>query len=104
LTLFSVQQRTHEVAVRLALGARAHQVNGLVVGRTMRFALLGLAAGVAASAGFAVLLKNALFGVDAHDPLVFTGVPAMLTSATLAAAYLPARRASQLDPVAVLRE
>jgi len=104
LTLYSVQQRTHEVAVRLALGARAHQVNRLVLGRTMRFALLGIAAGVAASAGFTSLLKNALFGVDAHDPLVFTVVPAVLTSAALAAAYLPARRASRLDPVAVLRE
>ncbi|HTM32978.1 MAG TPA: FtsX-like permease family protein, partial [Vicinamibacterales bacterium] len=96
-------QRTHEMAIRLAVGAQPHAVRRLVVGRTMRIGFWGIAAGVTASAGFATWLRSSLYGVDAHDPLVFTVVPAMLACAVLAAAYLPARRASQLDPVVVLR-
>ena len=104
LTLYAVTQRTHEMAIRLAVGAQPHAVRRLVVGRTMRIGLWGIAAGVTASAGFATWLRSSLYGVDAHDPLVFTVVPVMLACAVLAAAYLPARRASQLDPVVVLRE
>jgi ABC-type antimicrobial peptide transport system permease subunit len=104
LTLYTVQRRTHEVAIRLAVGAQPHAVRRLVLGRTMRIGLCGIAAGVIASAGFATLLRSSLYGVDAHDPLVFAVVPALLTSAVLAAAYLPASRASKLDPVAILRE
>jgi putative ABC transport system permease protein len=104
LTLYSVEQRTQEVAVRLALGARAHQVHRLVLGRMIRIALLGIAAGVAASAGCATLLRTALYDVGAHDPLVFTAVPVVLATAALAAAYLPSRRASNIDPVVILRE
>jgi len=103
LTLYAVTQRTHEMAIRLAVGAQPHAVRRLVVGRTMRIGFWGIAAGVTASAGFATWLRSSLYGVDAHDPLVFTVVPAMLACAVLAAAYLPARRASQLDPVVVLR-
>ncbi len=100
----SVQQRTHELGVRLALGAQASGVRRMVVWESIRIVLVGTAIGVAGAASLSVLLTALLFGVSGHDPLTFTSVPAVLVAAALGGAYIPARRASSVDPLVVLRE
>jgi ABC-type antimicrobial peptide transport system permease subunit len=102
--LYAAQQRTRELAIRLALGAQAHHLRALMLGGSMRITMVGLLAGVAAAAGLTTLLQGMLVGVGPHDPTVFVAAPVALGAATLAAAYLPTRRASTLDPVVVLRE
>jgi putative ABC transport system permease protein len=100
----SAQQRTHELGVRLALGAQISSVRRMVVWETIRIVLVGTAIGVAAATALSALLTALLFGVSGHDPLTFTSVPAVLVAAALGGAYLPARRASAVDPLVVLRE
>ena len=100
----SAQQRSHELGVRLALGAPAASVRRIVVWESIRVVLVGAAVGVTAAAGLSALLATMLFGVTEHDPLTFVTVPAFLVAAAFAGAYLPARRASIVDPLLVLRE
>ena len=100
----SVQQRSHELGVRIALGAQASRIRRMVVRESMRDVLVGATAGVAAAAGLSVLLTSLLFGVSGHDPLTFGSVPLLLVAAAAGGAYLPARRASAVDPIVVLRE
>lgn len=100
---YSVQQRTQEIGIRLALGARQAQVRTMVVLEGMRLALAGAAIGLAAAFLFARLLAEFLFGVQARDLVVFLTVPALLSAVALAAAWLPALRASRIDPVIALR-
>ena len=100
----SAQQRTHEMGVRLALGAPASSVRRMVVWESMRVVLVGAAMGVTAAAGLSALLATMLFGVTEHDPLTFITVPAFLVASAFAGAYVPARRASIVDPLVVLRE
>ena len=103
LMAYSVEQRTQEIGIRLALGAQAAEVKNMVVFQGMRLALVGVAVGVAAAFGLARLIATFLFGVSAHDSLVFVGVPTLLTAVALLAVWVPARRASRIDPIIALR-
>ncbi|HEY6400131.1 MAG TPA: FtsX-like permease family protein, partial [Blastocatellia bacterium] len=100
---YSVTQRAREISLRVALGAQAGHILKLVIGRGMRPPMLGVAIGLAASAALARLLKGLLFEVSATDPLTFIGVALLLTSVTLLAALVPARRAMRVDPMIALR-
>ena len=103
LMAYSVEQRTQEIGIRLALGAQTSQVRRMVVRQGMMLALAGVVIGLAAAFGLARLITAFLFGVTATDPLVFAGVPLLLTAVALLAVWLPARRASAVDPLIALR-
>ena len=103
LMAYSVQQRTQEIGIRLALGAQTSQVRRMVVSQGMILALVGVAIGLAASFGLARLITTFLFGVTAKDPAVFSGVPLLLAAVAFLAVWLPARRASRVDPLIALR-
>ena len=103
LMAYSVEQRTQEIGIRMALGAQADQVRRMVVGQGMALALVGVVIGLGASFGLAQLITSFLFGVKARDPLAFTAVPLVLTLVALVAVWLPARRASKVDPIIALR-
>jgi len=100
---YAVSQRTHELGVRMALGARREDVLGLVLGGALRLIGIGLLIGVPAALGLSQLLRGALYGVSATDPLTFILIPAVLASVALAATYVPARRATRVDPATALR-
>jgi putative ABC transport system permease protein len=100
---YTVQQRAHEVGVRLALGAEARTVRNMVMGQGMIVALPGILLGVATAFGLARVLDGFLFGVTAHDPLVFLSVPLLLSAVAFVAVWLPSRLASRVNPVVALR-
>jgi predicted lysophospholipase L1 biosynthesis ABC-type transport system permease subunit len=103
LMAYSVEQRTQEIGIRLALGASVQQVRNMVVRQGMLLALVGVVLGVASAFGLARLVQTMLYGVTTRDPLVFAGVPVVLTAVAFLAVYLPARQASRVDPVTALR-
>jgi predicted permease len=103
LMAYSVEQRTQEIGIRLALGASAPHVKNMVVMQGMRLAVIGILIGLASAFGMARLMQAMLFGVTTRDPLVFAGVPLLLTVVAFLAVWLPARRASQVDPMVALR-
>jgi predicted permease len=103
LMAYSVEQRTQEIGIRLALGAQSTQVKNMVILQGMRLAILGVTLGVAAAFGLARFIAGFLYGTTARDPLVFAGVPVLLTIVALAAVWIPARRASRVDPIIALR-
>jgi predicted permease len=103
LMAYSVEQRTQEIGIRLALGAQASQVKNMVVRQGMVLALVGVVIGLGASFWLARLITTFLFGVTARDPLVFGGIPLLLSAVALLAVWLPARRASKVDPLIALR-
>jgi len=100
---YGVSKRTHEIGIRMALGARRHDVLGLVVRRGMKLALIGVGAGLAGALAASRVLQSLLFEVQPFDPLVFLLVTLTLTAVALLACWLPARRASKVDPMEALR-
>jgi predicted permease len=100
---YLVGQRTHEIGVRVSLGAQPNDVLRLVLGHGARMALLGVAIGVAVALALTRLMSRLLFGVSPSDPLTFAGVAILLTLVALVACYIPARRAMRVDPLVALR-
>lgn len=100
---YSVNQQTREIGIRMAMGAQTGRVLRLVVGQGLRLAFAGLALGLLVAFLSMRLLASLLFGVSVHDPITFAGVPLILTFAAVLACYIPARRASKVDPIIALR-
>jgi len=103
LTAYSVSRRTHEIGLRVALGASQSQILRLVVGRGLVTSLIGAGVGLAAAFELTRGLSGMLYGVTATDPLVFAGVPLLLIAVSVLASYVPARKATHIDPLVALR-
>ena len=103
LTAYTVQQRTHDIGVRLALGATGAQVRCMLVMEGLRRAATGIAIGLASAFGVSRVLAALLFGVTPRDPVTFVAVPLVLASVVLAAVWIPALRATRIDPALALR-
>ena len=99
----TVQQRTHEIGIRIALGAGAGEVLRLVVGRGLALAGIGVTMGLVASFGLTRLMSSLLYGVKANDLITFTTVAALLSAVAALACYIPARRATRVDSITALR-
>jgi putative ABC transport system permease protein len=100
---YSVNQRTREIGVRVALGAQPRDVLRLIVGEGMRIAVIGVGAGLIAGVALGRAVSSLLYGIGVHDPATFTYVAALLMSVALAACAIPARRAARVDPMVALR-
>jgi ABC-type antimicrobial peptide transport system permease subunit len=100
---YSVTQRTHEIGVRMALGADRSDVHNMILREGLARGLIGVACGMCAAFFLVRLLADLLYGVSVWDPAVFLAVPAFLVLLSTVAAWIPARRAAQLDPVQALR-
>jgi putative ABC transport system permease protein len=96
-------RRKRELGIRVALGASDRSVRALVIGRSVRLAVWGWAAGLVLSLGITKLLASLLFQTSARDPVIFLGMPGLLGGLVLVACYLPARQASRVDPLVALR-
>jgi len=103
LMAYSVQPRTQELGIRMALGADRSRIRKLVVWQGMQLAIAGVILGVCAAFGLTRLIASFLFGVKSWDPVVFVTVPIVLAGVALLAAWLPATRAPNLDPMTALR-
>jgi len=103
LMAYSVQQRTQEIGIRMALGAESGHVRNMVVLQGMRLALAGIVLGIPSALLLSRLIASMLFGVTARDPVVFGGVAVVLSAVALIATYVPALRATRIDPIVALR-
>jgi len=100
---YSVTQRTQEIGIRMAFGASAADLRAQILGQTMTLAAVGMLLGVTASWILARTISSLLFGITPSDPATFIGMVVVLTAVAAVAGYLPARRASKIDPMAALR-
>jgi putative ABC transport system permease protein len=100
---YSVSRRTREIGVRVALGAATGDVMRMILGQGLRTIFIGVAAGITGALALTRTVKSLLFGVTATDPLTFGGVTLLLVGTALLACYIPARRATQVDPMVALR-
>jgi predicted permease len=100
---YSVNQQAREIGIRMAMGAQSGRILRLVVGQGMRLAIAGLVLGTLIALAATRVLSSLLFGVSAHDPLIFGGVSLILATAAILACYIPARRATKVDPTIALR-
>jgi putative ABC transport system permease protein len=100
---YSVEQRVREIGVRVALGANKREIFRLIIGNGMRLALVGTAVGVPAALALTRLMGGMLSGITSADPLTYIAVVGMLLGSALLASYLPARRATRVDPIVALR-
>jgi putative ABC transport system permease protein len=103
LISFTTAQRTHEIGIRMALGAEGRDVLKLIIGQGVELALIGVATGLAVAFGLTRLMGSLLFDVSATDPLTFALIALLLIAIALLACYIPARRALKVDPLVALR-
>jgi putative ABC transport system permease protein len=103
VTAYSVSQRTHEVGIRMALGARPSSVLAMILRQEMSACLVGIAVGIGGALFLSSLLQSLLFGVTARDTMTLTAAATVLFGVTIIACVIPARRATRVDPVTALR-
>ena len=103
LLAYEVARRTREIGIRMALGARSSDVLRLVIGQGLALAMVGAAIGIGAALGVTRFLASLLYGVKPADPVTFIGVALFLGAVALLACYIPARRATRVDPMVALR-
>jgi putative ABC transport system permease protein len=100
---YSVSRRTHEIGLRMALGAQPGDVVKVVVGQAMALAIIGASAGLVGALALGRFMSSFLYGVQPSDPLTFVAMAVVLGAVALAASYIPARRATRIDPLLALR-